>query len=547
MSDHVRAELEARLEEPLNASAATRVNAHVAECAACQRYAADLERGERLLSLPEPAIDPPARRARIPRRSGGAGWVLAACLTVVLVAALVGTATRADLVATPDDSQSSAAPTSALLAAPSTPAVAAPRDSIVAITRGAESHVIVVDQRPVASGTIRLEIPIVSGSSVEVAGPDRILVLDPAPSRRLREFSASTGRLVSAVDVGTSAGTRSALLAVSADTKRAATARLIGVAWSIELIDLASGAGVARAELGDCDRPVATIAKDGAAMVVGCFGGSSVISAVPGSQPSTLRMSDTLGGLAQAGDSLYAFGNAGQVWRIGPPLSSVGRIGFEGLQPTAWAVSVVGDRIALGLHPTTGPPDVVDRVALFDARQGLDLGPRSLHFNTGGGLVSTPSMGGVVLDPHGSFSPDGQLLGVRADGTLFGDFVRISGPRGERVTAVVGLVDSAGATTADAAIRVADLALEGGRRDRVEAIAAARLDIARAFPALAPVIAPTTRSSTLWVVAEEGLLAYRGAKYSWVVLMVDPIAGQVVGVLGGVSGPRPPAFDALPR
>jgi hypothetical protein len=56
-----------------------------------------------------------------------------------------------------------------------------------------------------------------------------------------------------------------------------------------------------------------------------------------------------------------------------------------------------------------------------------------------------------------------------------------------------------------------------------------------------------TKSSTLWVVAEEGLVAYRGVKYAWVLLVVDPIAGEVVGGLGGVSGPRPPAFDAFPR
>ena len=549
MSDHVRGDLEARLEEPLAVSAATRVDAHLTQCPACRRYAADLDEGERLLSLRESRIELPPRRVAIVRRQGFGGWALAAGIAAVAVAVFAWSAGQEGPVA-PELTEPAAAPTTAVLAAPSAPAIVLPRDAVVAITRGTEAHVIVVDQRPVANGTIRLEIQVLSGSSIAVAAPvDRILVLDPGPSRRLRQFSASTGRLESGSDVGARTGTRAAILAVSADATRAAIARLSSGSWSIETVDLASGASLLSAQLQGCERPSAAIAKDGQSLVAGCVGSSTLTSVVAGTQPSTVSVPDPLVAVVQAGESVYAFTNSGGIWRVGgDALSPVVQLALEGLQPTAGAISIAGDRVALGLHPSNASLETVTRVALFDARQGLDLGLQNLFFNTGGGLVSTPSVGGFVLDPHGNFSPNGQLFGVRSDGTLFGDFVRVAGPPGEHVAAVIGLVDSAGATTADAAIKVADRALEGGgRKERVEAVAVSTADVVRAFPALETAISSTTKSSTLWAVAEDGLVAYRGAKYVWVILVVDPISGQVVGGLGGVSGPRPPAFDAFPR
>ena len=135
---------------------------------------------------------------------------------------------------------------------------APPRDSIVALTVGQEPYVIVVDQRAALKGAVRIALPIVGGSSVAVAPDvDRIVVLDPAPSTRVRQFAASTGGLVNSIDIGARGGTKAVILAVLPDATRAATARLAENVWSFDVVDLASGSRLARAELRECERPAA--------------------------------------------------------------------------------------------------------------------------------------------------------------------------------------------------------------------------------------------------------------------------------------------------
>ena len=427
---------------------------------------------------------------------------------------------------------------------------APPRDSIVALTVGQEPYVIVVDQRAALKGAVRIALPIVGGSSVAVAPDvDRIVVLDPASSTRVRQFAASTGGLVNSVDIGARGGTKAVILAVLPDATRAATARLAENVWSFDVVDLASGSRLARAELGTCERPSAVFRADGASATAGCLGrpGLSTVDIATG-RVTPVRLDEDLAGLAQAAEGVFAVGVSGRVWSLqGVPLA-VGQVPLDGVSLTLGAVSVAGDRIAIGFHPTNSAPDVVAGARVFDARKGTLLpGPQHVFYNTGGGLVPTPSTGGILLDSDPKTRPSDQLFGVRQDGVLLGDFLFVGGFDGQRVRSVVGLVDAAGTVTRDAAIRIADLSLEGAQRDRVEALAAPTAEVVRAFPVLERMIQTGTRSSVLWVVAEEGLIAYKGVKYVWLIMVIDPVYDRVVGSVGGQSGPRPSSFDALPR
>src|SRR5437867_10280374 len=122
---------------------------------------------------------------------------LAAAFLVLTLVAVIGWSLPrlSPPISEPVISGAAASNTSTPLApAPATVTVfpAPPRDSIVALTVGQEPYVIVVDQRAALKGAVRIALPIVGGSSVAVAPDvDRIVVLDPAPSTRVRPFAAS--------------------------------------------------------------------------------------------------------------------------------------------------------------------------------------------------------------------------------------------------------------------------------------------------------------------------------------------------------------------
>jgi len=478
----------------------------------------------------------------------------AACLVLALVAVIGWNLSRPERAmadpATPGAFPSSTTAVLAPVFSAVTITAAVPRDSIVALTGGREPYVIVVDQRAAWKGAVRLAVPIVGGSSVTVAPDvDRIVVLDPAPSTRVRQFAASTGRLVSSVDLGPRGGTQAALLAVSPDAARAVTARLAGNEWSFEVFDLGSGSALARAELHECERPAARLTRDAATAVAGCLGRPSLSKIdVANGRVTQLALDEGLAGLAQAADDVFAIGGSGRIWRVRDVPIVVGRVPLDGGSLTLGAISVAGDRIAIGFRPTSSAPNVVAGAWVFDVRLGTVLpGWQSVFYNTGGGLVATPSTGGILLDSNPESSRRDQLVGVREDGVLLGDFIFVGGFDGQRVRSVIGLVDAAGTLTSEAAIRVANRALEGGQHDRVEAVAAPTADVVLAFPNLDRTIQTGTKSSVLWVVAEEGLIAYQGVKYAWVILVIDPVHDRVVGAVAGQSGPRPSSFDALPR
>ena len=62
MNPHVREELELREDDRSRIDRA-RIDAHLADCADCRTYAAELERNDALLSRPEPRVALPPLRA----------------------------------------------------------------------------------------------------------------------------------------------------------------------------------------------------------------------------------------------------------------------------------------------------------------------------------------------------------------------------------------------------------------------------------------------------------------------------------------------------
>src|SRR5207247_8600421 len=98
-------------------------------------------------------------------------------------------------------------------------------------------------------------------------------------------------------------------------------------------------------------------------------------------------------------------------------------------------------RISIRFQPTSSAPDVVAGARVFDARKGTLLpGPQHVFYNTGGGLVPTPSTGGILLDSDPKTRPSDQLFGVRQDGVLLGDFLFVGGFDAQRVRSLFGVV-----------------------------------------------------------------------------------------------------------